>query len=206
MKTIGQVLKDARINKKYSLKFVEEITKIKSNFIDAIEEEKWDNLPSFPTVLGFVKNLSATVNIDEKLSVAILKRDYLPKKININPRQEIPKKFTWSPRLTFVVGIGAVILLAFGYLGIQYFKFISPPILNIESPKEEQNITGKSVQVFGETNTDAKITVNNQLVLVDPDGKFSVSIEVNSITKEIDIVATSRSGKMTEVKRKIRVE
>ncbi len=206
MKTIGQLLKDARDSKGYSLIKMENITKIKIDFIDAIENEKWEELPTFPTVLGFVKNLSAALSIDENKSTAILKRDYPPKKLNINPKPDISSKFSWSPKFTFVTGIITVVVLFFGYLTFQYIQFISPPKLNVDSPKQDQVVTGGSVLVFGSTNTDSKVAVNNQTVLVDENGKFSVNLDVSSATKEVVVVATSRSGKSTEIKRSISVE
>ena len=206
MKTIGQILKEARDKKGYSLIRLENITKIKLDFLDLIEKEKWDKLPAFPTVLGFVKNISTTLDIDEKMAVAVLKRDYPPKKLNINPKPDVSSnKFSWSPKITFVIGVVAIIVLFFGYLVFQYVRFISPPRLNVESPKQDQIIKQKSVLVFGSTDADAKIVVNNQPVLTDENGKFSVNIDVVSDTHEVDIVAVSRSGKISEVKRKILV-
>jgi len=205
MKTIGQLLKDAREAKGYSLIKMENITKIKLDFIDAIENEKWDRLPAFPTILGFVKNLSAALSIDDKTAVAILKRDYPPKKLNINPKPDIKTKFSWSPKLTFVVGIIVVVVLFFGYLTFQYIQFISPPALNVDSPKQGQTISGNSVLVFGTTDIDSKITVNNQPILIDENGKFSTNINITSTTNDIDVIATSRSGKVSEIKRTIRV-
>ena len=206
MHTIGQILKNARVSKSFSLNYVEKVTKIKASFIDAIEEEKWDQLPPFPTVLGFVKSISAALNVDSKMAVAVLKRDYPPKKLRVSPKPDVGAKFVWSPKLTFALGVGLVLLLIFGYLGFQYVHFISPPSLTIESPKDGQIISGGNVNVFGTTDIDAKIVVNNQPVLVSEDGKFSVSLDVSPSTKEIDITASSRSGKMIEVRRKIEVE
>lgn len=206
MKTIGEILKDARVNKKYSLAHVEGLTKIKRSFIDAIEKHRWEKLPPFPTVFGFVKSLSTALGVDPNMAVAVLKRDYPPKKLSINPKPDISNKFVWSPRLTFTVGVAAILVVVLGYLVFQYSHFVSPPDLAIESPKEGQIVVGNSVLVFGSTETDAKITVNNQPVLVSDDGKFSVSIGVTSTTKEIDIVATSRSGKMTTIRRTINVQ
>ena len=204
MKTIGQLLKDARDAKGYSLIKMENITKIKIDFLDAIEKERWDSLPAFPTILGFVKNIASVVGVEEKTAAAVLKRDYPPKKLHINPKPDISSKFVWSPKITFAVGIAIVIVLFFGYLIFQYSRFISPPRLNVESPKQDQVIGGGSVLVFGSTDIDAKVTVNNQPVLIDENGKFSVSIEIASTTSEIVITAVSRSGKMTEVRRKIK--
>lgn len=206
MKTISQILKDARIEKKYSLAHLEGLTKIKLSFIDAIEKEKWESLPPFPTVLGFVKSLANTLEVDSKMAVAVLKRDYPPKKLKINPKPDVSDKFTWSPKLTFALGVSVIIIILFGYLTFQYVHFVSPPTLSVDSPKENQNIIGGDVIVFGTTDTDAKITVNDQPVVVSDDGKFSVDLNVNSSTKEIDITASSRSGKITQVRRTIKVQ
>jgi cytoskeletal protein RodZ len=206
MNTIGQIIKIARVKKKLSFKKLEEITKIKASFIESIENEKWNNLPAFPTVSGFVKSISAPLGINEKMATAILKRDYPPKKLNINPKPNIPARFTWSPKLTFAVGTAAIVLIVLGYLGFQYLRFISPPGLTVDSPKENQIVSGNSVTVFGSTDPDVKITVNDQPVLVDQDGKFSVDIGITQSTKEIDIMAVSRSGKERTISRKITVQ
>lgn len=206
MKTIGQIIGDARARKRLSFKRLEEITKIKATFIESIEKEKWQSLPPFPTVLGFVKSISAPLGINEKMIVAVLKRDYPPKNLNINPKPDISSHFTWSPKLTFAIGIGIVILAILGYLGYQYKRFISSPDLTIDSPKENQVVTGNSVLVFGSTDPDVKLTVNDQAVLIDQNGKFSVAIGVSAATKEVTVDAVSRSGKERVISRKIVVE
>ncbi|HJY98090.1 MAG TPA: helix-turn-helix domain-containing protein [Patescibacteria group bacterium] len=206
MKTIGEIIKSARVRKSISLKSLEETTKIKGSFIDAIEKQKWESLPPFPTVLGFIKSLSSPLNLDEKAMIAFLKRDYPPKKLGINPKPDVGGKFLWNPKYTFIAGIVIAALSILGYFGFQYYRFVSPPRLNIESPKENQIVTGGDLIVFGSTDSDAKITVNNQPVLVDEAGKFSVSVPVVPETEEVVVVATNRSGKSATVKRTINVQ
>jgi hypothetical protein len=206
MKTFGQIIGDARAKKRLSYKRLEEITKIKAVFIEAIEKEKWQALPPFPIVLGFVKSISSPLGIDDKMAVAVLKRDYPPKRLNINPKPDMAARFSWSPKLTFAIGIGIVVIAILGYLAFQYSRFISPPGLTVDSPKDGQVVNGNSVTVFGTTDSDAKITVNNQSVIVDQDGKFSVSIGVVLTTKEIVVDAISRSGKERVISREITVE
>jgi len=203
MKTIGTILKDARVSKNYSLGYIERVTKIKRSFVEAIEEENWERLPAFPTILGFVKSYATLLEIDDKMAVAVLKRDYPPKKLSINPKPDIARKFSWSPKLTFIFGIVAILVVVFGYLAFQYSQFISPPHLSVDSPKENQVVSSNSVVVFGSTQLDAKITVNDQPVLIDENGKFSVSIAVTSETHNIVIKAISRSGKTTTISRRI---
>lgn len=206
MKSIGQIIGGARKDKNYSFQKLEEITKIKSSFIEAIEDERWQDLPPFPTVLGFVKSISSALGMDDKVTVAVLKRDYPPKKLNINPKPDISDKPSWNPKLTFVLGVSAVVLIILGYLGFQYKQFTAPPKISIESPVDGQIVHGDSVLVFGSTDVDAKITVDNQPVLVDDDGKFSTDIGVSPDTKEIVIKAVARSGKESIVTRQIVVQ
>jgi cytoskeletal protein RodZ len=206
MKTIGQIIKTARNDKKYSFQNLEETTKIKTSFIIAIENENWQSLPPFPTVLGFVKSISGALDIDEKMAVAVLKRDYPPEKLNINPTPDVASKPMWNPKLTFILGITLIVVLVLGYLGFQYAKFISPPRIEIVSPVEGQIVSGKTVLIFGSTDLDIKITVDNQPVLVGSDGKFSSNVEVSPTATKVVIKAISRSGKETIIERNIVVK
>ncbi len=199
-------MENARKEKNYSHQKLEEITKIKSSFIAAIENENWQALPSFPTVLGFVKSISSALSIDERMAVAVLKRDYPPKKLSINPKPDISSKPSWNPKFTFILGISLVIALILGYLAFQYIKFTSPPKIDLVSPVEGQIVSGNSVLVFGSTDMDVKITVDNQPVLVDEDGKFSTDLEVSPMAEEVVVRAVSRSGKETVIERKIEVQ
>jgi len=206
MKKVGQILKEARLKKKISLLKLENLTKIKREFISLIEKNDWDNLPDFPVVSGFVKNLAVVLEVNLQNANAILRRDYPPKKLSINPKPDIGSKFSWSPKLTFVVGIGIIILLILSYLGLEYLKFISPPTLQISNPTENEVVLSNEVQVKGKTATDVKITVNNQPVIVDQDGNFVGEIEITNETKDLKFVAISRSGKVTKISRNIKVD
>jgi len=203
MRTIGDILKSKRLKKRYSLKKVEKETKIKKEFIEAIENGDWVNLPELPVVAGFVKNLAALLEIDAKTAYATLKRDYPPQRLSINPKPDVGGKFTWTPKYTFLVGILIIILALFGYLGFQFVKFNSPPSLEVTHPFDNFVTTSNKVVVSGKTDLDSTIKVNNQLVLVNDDGTFSVQIEVFEGTGEIIITATNRSKKETTIVRKI---
>lgn len=206
MKTIGQFLKDARNKKRYSLVKVENATRIKKNFIEAIEKEDWRSLPDFPVVVGFVKSIAQFLDLNVRSTVALLRRDYPPKSLSINPKPDVGQKFSWSPRLSFIVGVGVVIVAVLGYLGFQYTKFLSPPKLEVLEPRDGQVVTSRLVTVSGKTDSDATIKINNQPTLSDSDGGFTAQIQIYEGTTEIVVKAASRSGKETVVARKITVQ
>jgi len=202
MKTIGETLKGYRLKKRYSKERIAKETKIKEGFVDAIEKENWDKLPEFPVVLGFVKSIAHVLKVSDKNAAALLRRDYPPKEIRVSPKPDLGGKFKWGPRSTFLLGISLVVVTIMGYLVFEYFKFVSPPKLIIIEPKENVAIQNPA-QVKGETEADATIRANNQPVIVDENGNFEAEIEINEETQEIVVIATSRSGKETVVRRKI---
>jgi len=156
MKTIGEIVKEARMKKKVSYAHLEEITKIKKEFMKEIEDENWGSLPEFPVVSGFIKNIAEALQINNRHAMALLRRDYPPKDLNINPKPDIGKEFSWSPKLTFILGMVITGLAIFGYLLYQYITFVSPPKLFIDSPKDSQVVKESNLSVSGRTDPEAR--------------------------------------------------
>jgi cytoskeletal protein RodZ len=206
MRTIGQFLRASRLSQNLSLEDLSHETRIKKEFIASIEKEEWFKLPEYPVVVGFVKNIASSLALDRTQAIALLRRDYPPKKLAIAPKPDVGREFHWSPRLTFLVGVASVSLLVLGYLGFQYKKFISPPVLIVNEPKEGQQILSSPVEVKGRTDSEATLKVNNQPVIPLENGEFVTEVEVTNETREIVVKSRSRSGKETEVKKTIQVE
>ncbi len=203
MKTLGERLKDMRNRKGLSIKQLERETKIKAEFIAAIEKNDWEKLPEYPVLRGFIKNIAGSLGLNVEQTVALFRRDYPPKQLRVNPRPDIKKRFSWSPRITFVTALLVVALLVVGYLGYQYYQFTQPPYLNIVRPEQGQEVYESKLFVEGETDPEATVVINNQPTVVKDDGGFSAEINVSQDTKQIIVQATSRSEKQTTVVRKI---
>jgi len=207
MKTIGQYLHGARREKKLSIGDVSELTKIKKEFLVAIEKENWEALPEFPSVVGFVKSFAGAVNMESTQAVALLRRDYPPKKnVTVSPQLDIPREFRWSPRLTFLLGAGAIVIMIAGYLVAQYLAFVRPPKLVVNTPEENAVILGDEVVVSGITDPNTTVIVNTQPVLVNTDGNFTTTIKITQNSTQVEVTATSRAGKETKLLRTIRPE
>lgn len=202
MKSVGNLLKEARLKKRRTKSEVARETRIKESFVEAIEKGQWQILPEFPIVNGFVKAIANYLDVDSFQAMALLRRDYPPTSKPLIPKN--PKRqFIWGPRLTFLLGVAVIFLIIVGYLGFQYKKFISPPTLMVDVPKDGQVVKLSLLKVTGKTDPDATIIINNQPVLVTTNGSFSAELEVSKNTGEIIITARSRSGKESIVHRKI---
>lgn len=204
MKTASEIIKEARLRKKISLSRLESETKIKKEFLEAIETGAWNKLPDFPVVTGFVKNIADFLDINQNRLIAMLRRDYPPKKLVINPKPDVSEKFTWTPKLTFYVGAAIIGIFILGYLIFQYSRFVRPPILSVIVPEEEMVVTDPKVEVIGKTDPDTAVKVNNQPIFVEEDGSFSAVVAIYEGTTEIVVIATSRTGKETIIRRTIK--
>lgn len=196
-------MKDTRKKNGYTREDVSEGTKIKKDFVIAIENEEWNELPEYTVVAGFVKNIASFLNEDTNKAIALLRRDYPPRSVSVSPKPDVSDKFVWSPKLTFFVGATVVVLTIIVYLSVQYFSFISPPSLSVSTPNENETISTKVIEVVGVTDPDATIEVNGQSALVDQDGNFIEEVEVAEGLDKITIKAVSRSGKETVVERNV---
>lgn len=200
-------MKDARLKKGLTLKKFEEKTKIKKSFLQYIETEKWNDLPEYGVVKGFVKSMSDILDIKNDVAFALLRRDYSSnKKVAVNPKPDLKMKFSWSPKITVLVVVVLAIVSVLSYIVYQYINFNQPPKLELVLPVEDQVVENLEVVVSGITDPDAVVIANNQPILVNSDGNFSDTVEVKKGDEELKVSATSRSGKFTEIRRRIKTK
>ncbi len=204
MKSIGEIFKESRKAKNITVNDVARSTKIKTSFVQLIEEGGWNNLPNYSVLSGFIKNIASYLELDVAKSHAIFKRDYLPQKPYINPRKDVSKKFIWNPKFTFVLLSGLLFVVITGYLIFQYRKSTSPPELIVNSPTQGQVVKAGSVVVSGTVTSDATVTANNQPIIVN-DGYFEGKVFVTMKTTQIEVVAKTRTGNKTSVTHMIEV-
>ena len=207
MKTVGSILKEARIAKKLTLADVEKVTKIRAKFLDAIEQDAYQLLPSPIYAKGFVKNYGEYLGLENTRVMAFFRRQTDDvKRLNILPNksEDIGSKglrITPGRFITFVVGVFIFVFLI--YVGFQYQKLYIPPTLTITTPVQESIVKEKKLDILGTTNPDATLMVNGISVTVRSDGRFFTQITLEPGVNTITILATSRYGKTTTVVRKV---
>lgn len=202
MKTVGEMLKESRLSKGFSLAYIEQATKIRLKFLEAIENDDYSSLPSPAYAKGFVKNYSEFLNLNSQKILAFFRRQnkeiprssLLPKGIgeplNRSWLQLTPGRFL---ALLLVGLVGAFLF----YFGIQYRRLRQPPLLIITTPQNQTITVNKRVEIVGRTDPDATVTVNSASVLVRSDGSFFDQVSLESGVNKITIIATSRLGKST---------
>lgn len=207
MKTVGSILKEARIAKNLTLADVEKVTKIRAKFLNAIEQDAYQLLPSPIYAKGFVKNYGEYLGLESTRVMAFFRRqtdDVKRLSILPNKSEDIGSKgLRITPGRFIALIVGVFIFIFLVYFGLQYKKLYMPPTLTITSPVQESIVKEKKLDILGITNPDATITVNGVSVTVRSDGRFFTQISLDPGVNTITVLATSRFGKTTTILRKV---
>jgi len=211
MKTVGEMLRDSRVAHGYTVDDVEQGTKIRAKFVEAIEENDFTKLPSLSYAKGFVKNYSDFLGLDSGKTLAFFRRqtNEMPKSSLLPKGMEEPlNRSLWQltpGRFVALIIIGLVSLFLL-YLGFQYRALQKPPTLNIDSPVNHAVVTDQRLEILGKTDPDATVTINGVSVLVRDDGKFFDQVALDPGVNTFTITATSRLGRATTVVREVGVK
>ena len=199
MKSIGQILQAGRLAKKIDISDVARITRIRSQFLQALEADDYSLLPSSTVARGFIKNYAQFLNISTEQILAIFRRYFGENpEGKIVPRglaSPIGEYSLWTPKTT-VIAIVICLLTLFGtYLIYQFRTMISAPTLTILRPFDKYKTNQESIEIVGATDPEAVLSVNNQLVALDKGGTFRFRIPLALDTNTVTIIAASKFGK-----------
>jgi len=207
MKSTGQILREARLARKLDIEDVARITKIRPRFLTLLESDDFSRLPNSIVARGFIKNYGQFLGLNPKYLLAIFRRDFSENRQGqIVPRgmvEPVTKTSLWTPRSTVIAVVVFLFTLFLGYLVYQYSLLVGPPSLNLTSPKDGITISQSTVEVFGKTDPEATISVNDKLVALDKGGQFYVRLVLTPGLNKITVTASNKSGKNTSVVRKV---
>ncbi len=209
-KTIGEVLQEERERHKIDIEQLAKMTRIRQEYLEALEANNFDVLPSATFVKGYIKNYSKIFGFDHEPLLALLRRDYKESAVGtLVPREFIKpvlkKRALWTPITFAMLGVIVVFFTLMSYVGIQWYNIQKPPQLTVTVPKENDFVSSQ-ITVEGQTVTDAVVSVNAQPVALRPDGTFHTELYIpREGIHTITIEAIDRRGKKSVVQRPIHV-
>lgn len=210
MKKVGEVLSEYRLKMDVPLEKVSQATKIRIDFLRAIEENRFEELPAEPFVRGFLNSYASYLGLDPATILALLRRDFKTgEKGKIVPRQflrQIKREQNWiGPKLTAVISTAVVVILILGYAGLQWWQFRQPPPLQVSSPQQNETVQ-KNIIVKGKTSIDAVVTVDSKPTAINQSGEFETSVFYpDNGTYTITIQAADRHQRKSTVQRTVTV-
>jgi len=126
MRTVGEILKKNRQEQKLTLEEIEEKTKIRKRHLSALEEDRYQDLPSATYSQGFIKNYAQFLGLKPEPLLAIFRRDYKEKTKPVSRFGQL-EGFYWTPKLTLIFLFVLVFLFFIGYLFWQYRLLLQSP-------------------------------------------------------------------------------
>jgi cytoskeletal protein RodZ len=207
MKTTGQILHAARIDKKLDVEDVSRITRIRPQFIKALEADNYGDLPSATTTRGFIRNYAKFLGLNPEHLLAIFRRDFIENRQGqIVPRgvaEPVNPPSLWTPKTT-IIAVVTLIFTVFGsYLFYQYRLLTGPPSLSVTSPSGDISLAQATVEVVGQTNPEAAVYVNGQLISLDKGGKFFFRLPLQPGPNQISVTAVAKSGRQSTISRSV---
>lgn len=211
MKKVGQVLSEYRLKQHIPLEKVSAVTRIRLEFLQAIEENQFEKLPAEPFVRGFLHSYASYLGLDPTTILALLRRDFKTgEKGKIVPRQylkQIKRQHSLiGPRLTVMISLSVVVIIVLGYAALLFWRFQQPPSLEVFTPEQNQTVE-RNVTVRGKTSIDAVVTVDSKPIAISQDGEFETAVFYqDNGTYVITIQASDRHKRTSTIQRTVTVE
>ena len=194
MKRAGEIIKSARVEQHLSLADVIKATKIPEEYLEAIENNQFENLPDGVYAQLYVKKYADFLKLSPQKMAAIFRRDY----------QEADKdskfsfqQFNFFSKWQGYIAAGVLVILFLGYLGYQYLNFVRPPVVKISNVRT----TSQGTVITGKTHSQATLKIDEQIVNLDENGRFTYT--ANRDDNQIRMVVQSPAGRTREVVREL---
>jgi len=202
MITAGEILQKKRETLGRSVELVSQETKMQKRFIKYIEANDFEKFDSEVFLTGFIKIYSQYLGLDTEKVLALYRRSKPQKKgkknKSIEPIWSKYKKIILTPKSIITILSIVFFVLILGYIGLQIYKFQSPPKLTITSPIDGITVSEEILTVEGTTQVGAVIEINSTLAIIDDLGNFKQDITLNEGINIISIKAKKNSNNILE--------
>jgi cytoskeletal protein RodZ len=209
--SIGQILKHERTSRGVSIREFAQRTRIRIEYLQALERSAFEALPAATFVKGYIKTYARELGLDHELLLALLRRDFKESaRGTLVPRaflQPTLKRRRWQTPVTLVMGgMGIVFLTLFSYVLFQWRTLQQAPLIEINQPAEGAIVSG-TFTLAGRTNQDVVLQVNDQPVALQADGSFETSVTYDQEgVRAVEVMAIDRRGRTNSVRRLVVVE
>lgn len=206
--TVGEKLRQARSYKNLKIEDAAKKLNIRSEYLSALEEERFEKLPTGLYGKNFLKEYAKFLGLRP--------RDLLKNWQEVSNTgsatdpfsQKIVKKnkFIIFPKIIRNFLIVMAILICFLYLVFYFKKIVFPPNLIITQPDKNLLIQDSSIIISGQTEKEAEVKINGAIVLNNQDGYFSQAVNLKKGLNNITITAQKKYSREKTIIRQILVQ
>jgi len=202
---IALELKKARTNKNLSLEKAARKTNINKKYLLALEEGEFDKLPTGIYQKNFLREYAKFLGLDAKELLSIFNQEVGSRdKTRTKPfTRKVPSArfFITFPKIIRTIIIITTISVCLVYLAYYISNIIAPPQLTIIYPKEDLITNKSALMVSGKTEAETSVLINQEEILPDSNGFFSLEINLKSGINTLTIIAQKKYGQENKIER-----
>jgi len=209
---LGEQLKGRRVELNITLAEVAKKVCISKNYLEALEEGRYDELPGEVYLKNFLKVYTKFLNLDYKHLLECCQSEKKiynkTKQHKVNdfkkPVERVSRfNFVATPKIIKGLIVVALAICCLAYLGIKVQGIMEPPFLIVHSPANNLNTSQNFIEINGEAGKEATLEINGQQVLANSDGFFKETVDLLPGVNSIEIKAKKRHGKEIAIYRQI---
>lgn len=204
----GEKLRQARLFKNLKLEDIAQKINISAKYLNALEEENFDNLPSGLYRKNFLKEYANYLGLNNSDLTKQLETMAENNSVTNPFSQKIVKKnkFLIFPKIIRNSLIALGVIICFLYLIFYFQNIILAPKLTITQPEKNLLTKETSLEIKGQTEKEAEVKINGELVLNNNNGLFSQTINLKKGLNNIIIKAKKKYSQEQVATRQILVE
>lgn len=191
--TWGSKLRQARLAKSLRIEDLARSLGIRREYLEALEEENYDRLPSGLYGKSFLKKYALRLGFRAKDIAAYLENIETGSPDDPFSQKIVKKnKFIIFPRLIRNFIFGAAVIACLLYLSVYARRVVMPPELLIIAPADNLLIQESAYTVIGQTEPEAEVQINEAIVLSNDRGRFSQAVNLKKGINTLTISAKKK--------------
>ena len=201
---VGEQLKKARNAKGFSRYKVATVYCIPKSFLDAVEQNRFGDLPDTVYTRGMLKKYLRVLGLSTDQYLPLWEEAHAhwealsSSATTAVSEKEIKRAAKPYPRWYITPALlqkASVVILALaliGYIGIRLNTAFAPASLTIITPADQTTTSESSIAVVGQTEPEVQLRINRLLVTVEEDGSFEETVTLKQGLNILEIEATKR--------------
>ena len=211
--SLGQKLAKYRKEKGLSREKAARAMNINVRYLEDLEKDNFDNLPPNVYTNNILKNYAILLELNPHTAIDTFEREKaLYSKLQNNRMKQADTtkqkilRFILNPKLLKYLALVLILVAVFFYIGYGINKITAPPKLEIFSPAENTVTTDSIVKIVGKTEKEVTLAINDRPLFSDPQGNFTVEIDLQKGLNIIKISATKKHSRQQTIYRQVIVK
>ncbi|MDP3974377.1 MAG: helix-turn-helix domain-containing protein [bacterium] len=199
MLTVGKILKSQREKKNLKLEDIEKDMRVRTKFLNALENDDWTLFSSKIYIGGLIKNYSKYLNLDHNKILAFFRRQY-EKKEEVSFKKNLSAKYlTPQTRKILYFFLFTIISAFVYYFGYQVHRYVTPPKVEILTPKILEFKNQDRVKIIGKTEKEAVVKIFGERIYQNEKGEFSYDFPLKLGKNKLEVEVIGANGKKTTI-------